>query len=223
MNDGGGKIYFSSTRQKYPEETKLVATSTNTRIAASTFLSIVRQFSILGFLHILFGTDHVLFILAVHILVRRKREVFLLATSFTVAHSLTLMLASAGVITVTSRIVEPLIALSIAYTAIRNMWLYYRGNEEALRERWMTTFGFGLIHGLGFAGALVEIRIPKENFFSSLLSFNLGVEVGQLVIIAVFVTLLVYIHKRGGFKYALYVLSSLITLVSLLWFLQRLF
>lgn len=185
--------------------------------------SIIKIFIPLGVEHIFFGFDHILFILAVHLLVRKPKEVLGLVTSFTFAHSLTLVLASYGIVTLTSRIVEPLIALSITYTAIRNITMERAGVKNVLRERWMSTFGFGLVHGLGFAGALAEIKIPSNYFLPSLLSFNVGVEIGQLIIVVLFISTLFLIEKMGWIRPTIYALSGSIGGVSFIWFIQRIF
>jgi hydrogenase/urease accessory protein HupE len=191
--------------------------------AGIRFLSVMKQFLFLGIPHILFGIDHVLFILAIHSIVRKWKDILIVVTSFTVAHSITLILAGLGVIAMTARVVEPLIAFSIAYTAIRNIIIVYQRKEESaiLRERWISTFGFGLVHGMGFAGALAEIKIPDDYFIPALLSFNVGVEIGQLIIIAAFVSVLWIAVKLKSLAETVYGLSGAIGLVSCVWVIQR--
>lgn len=185
----------------------------------------IKQFIELGIPHVLFGFDHVLFILAIHLIVRKWKDIFIVVTSFTIAHSLTLILASLGFITVTSRVVEPFIAFTIAYTAVRNVIIVNRGKteERILKERWVSAFGFGLIHGLGFAGALAEIAIPKAYFIPALLAFNVGVEIGQLIVIVLFVSFLLIIKKRGWLTEVVYGLSGAITIIASIWMMQRIF
>ncbi len=185
----------------------------------------IKQFIGLGVPHVLFGFDHVLFILAVHLIVRKYKDILIVVTSFTIAHSLTLILAALGFITVTSRIVEPFIAFTIAYTAVRNVVIMRQGRteEQVLKERWISAFGFGLVHGLGFAGALAEIDIPKAYFIPALLAFNVGVEVGQLIVIVLFISFLWIVKKRGFLTETVYGLSGAITVISAIWMVQRIF
>jgi len=187
------------------------------------FFAILMQFVGLGIPHILFGFDHVLFILAIHSIVRNLRDIVVVVTSFTIAHSLTLILAGLGLITLTSRVVEPLIAFSIAYTAFRNIMIQRQGKEEEeiLKERWISAFGFGLVHGMGFAGALAEIKIPGAYFIPALLSFNVGVELGQFIIIAIFVSLLRLLKRYVWLTETVYGLSGAIALISSVWVVQR--
>lgn len=134
----------------------------------------------LGFTHILpNGLDHMLFVLGIYFLSRRMRSVLLQVSAFTVAHSITLGLSLYGLVQVSPAIVEPLIALSIAYVAVENIFL-----SDLKPWRVGLVFVFGLLHGLGFAGALRELDLPRAEFATALLGFNLGVEAGQLVVIA---------------------------------------
>ena len=133
----------------------------------------------IGMQHILpGGTDHILFVLALFFASERMRSLILQISAFTVAHTATLGLAAAGVIEPRASIVEPLIALSIAFVAIEN--LFYR---DISKWRLLVVFGFGLFHGLGFAGFVREVGLPPEQFWSALIGFNLGVEFGQLAVV----------------------------------------
>ena len=124
------------------------------------------------------GLDHILFVLAVFLASVRLKALIWQISAFTVAHTATLALAASGVITPTSAIVEPLIAFTIAFVAIEN--LVFR---EMTAWRPVVVFGFGLIHGLGFAGFFGELGLPPGQFWSALIGFNLGVEIGQLSVI----------------------------------------
>ncbi|TMM47210.1 HupE/UreJ family protein [Qipengyuania marisflavi] len=141
-----------------------------------------REYFVLGAGHILSGWDHLLFVIALVLLVVRGRAVVIAATAFTVAHSLTLAGATLGLAGLPQRPVEALIALSIVFLALELL----RGRRDTLSHRlpWLVAFGFGLLHGLGFAGALREIGLPEGEVPAALLSFNLGVEAGQLAVIA---------------------------------------
>ena len=134
----------------------------------------------LGFTHILpNGLDHMLFVLGIFLLSGRPRSVLAQVSAFTVAHSITLGLSMYGLVTVSPRIVEPAIALSIAYVAIENIVL-----SELKSWRLALVFAFGLLHGMGFAGALKELGLPRSEFVTALVTFNVGVEAGQLAVIA---------------------------------------
>jgi hydrogenase/urease accessory protein HupE len=133
----------------------------------------------LGFTHIVpKGVDHMLFVLGIFLLNRRMRPVLWQVSAFTVAHSITLGASLYGVVTVPAAFVEPMIALSIVYVAIENLF------ESELRGRRVAlVFAFGLLHGLGFAGVLRDVGLPASDFATALLTFNLGVEAGQLAVI----------------------------------------
>ena len=142
-------------------------------------LGTARRYLTLGFTHIVpHGLDHMLFVLGICLLSGRARSVLWQVSAFTVAHSITLGLSIYGVVAVSPRIVEPLIALSIAYVAIENIFL-----SELKSWRVALVFAFGLLHGLGFAGALEELGLPRSEFVTALLMFNVGVEAGQLAVI----------------------------------------
>ncbi len=142
-------------------------------------LSVARRYFSLGFTHIVpLGLDHMLFVLGIFLLSGRVRSVLLQVSAFTVAHSITLGLTMYGLVTVSPRIVEPLIAISIAYIAIENIFL-----SELKSWRVALVFAFGLMHGMGFAGALKELGLPRSEFVTALLTFNIGVEAGQLAVI----------------------------------------
>jgi hypothetical protein len=134
----------------------------------------------LGIEHILTGYDHLLFVLSLLMLGAGLPYLLKVITAFTVAHSISLSLAAFGILTLPSKFVESGIALTIAYVAAEN--LFHKNPTALSRSRWALTFGFGLIHGLGFAGVLEEIGLPREHAALSLLGFNLGVELGQLAL-----------------------------------------
>lgn len=145
---------------------------------------VVRTYTVLGIGHILTGFDHLCFVLALIMIVRGTRKLLWTVTAFTLAHSITLALATLGVIHVPGPPVEATIALSIVFVAseiIQQM----RGREGlAAKKPWLVAFSFGLLHGLGFAGALAEVGLPVNSIPLALLFFNVGVEVGQLLFIA---------------------------------------
>lgn len=173
----------------------------------------------LGFTHILpHGLDHMLFVLGIYLLSGRARSVLWQVSAFTVAHSITLGLSMYGVLAVSPRLVEPLIALSIAYVAIENMFL-----SELKSWRVVLVFAFGLLHGLGFAGALKELGLPRSEFVTALLMFNVGVEAGQLAVIGT-AFLLVGWHcaNRTWYRSRIVVPASLlIACTAVYWTIER--
>ncbi|MCK7598442.1 HupE/UreJ family protein [Microbulbifer sp. CAU 1566] len=137
----------------------------------------------LGVEHILLGIDHLLFVLALVVLVSGWRQLVATITAFTLAHSITLALAVLGVVSVPQGPVEAVIALSIVFVAVEILHKLEGRKTLAIRKPWLVAFGFGLLHGLGFAGALSEIGVPEHAIPLSLAVFNLGVEAGQLAFI----------------------------------------
>jgi hydrogenase/urease accessory protein HupE len=182
---------------------------------------VIRSYLALGYSHILpKGLDHILFVLGIFLLSRKLKPVLAQVTAFTVAHTLTLALTIYGVVSLPSSIVEPLIALSIAYVAIENLL-----TRELKRRRIALVFLFGLLHGMGFAGVLSELGLPRSEFLPALISFNLGVEGGQLTVIAA-AFLLVGLPFRGRSWYHSRVVvpaSCAIAAVGLFWSVQRAF
>jgi hydrogenase/urease accessory protein HupE len=174
----------------------------------------------LGFTHIVpGGLDHVLFVLGIYLLSGRARSVLWQVSAFTVAHSITLGLSMYGVVSVSPRIVEPLIALSIAYVAVENVFL-----SELKSWRVALVFAFGLLHGMGFAGALQELGLPRSEFVTALVTFNVGVEAGQLAVIGT-AFLLVGWHcaNRDWYRRRIVVpASALIACMALYWTIERL-
>jgi hydrogenase/urease accessory protein HupE len=135
----------------------------------------------LGFTHILpKGLDHILFVVGLFLLSTRWRSVLTQVSAFTLAHSITLGLTIYGVVSLPARVVEPMIALSIAYVAIENLV-----TTELKSWRVALVFAFGLLHGMGFAGVLRDLGLPRADFLTALLTFNLGVEAGQLAVVAI--------------------------------------
>jgi hydrogenase/urease accessory protein HupE len=170
----------------------------------------------LGIEHILTGYDHLAFLLGLILVGGRLRSLSLVVTAFTVAHSLTLGLAALGVWAPSPSLVEPAIALSIAYVGVENWFV-----ADASR-RWRITFPFGLIHGFGFAGALREIALPRAEVPLALVSFNAGVEAGQLAVLLLILPVVLWLRRRpwfaaGGMRGA----SAVLALAGLAWFVGR--
>ncbi|MCU6708061.1 HupE/UreJ family protein [Paenibacillus sp. J5C_2022] len=170
---------------------------------------------VLGIEHIVFGYDHLLFLLLLAIASVRVKEILIIVTAFTISHSLTLLLVASGRIQADLYWVEIFIAISIGYVALENILV-----KEA-KWRWALTGVFGLIHGMGFAGALAETGLPKSNIIMTLLSFNIGIEAGQLALLAVFMPLLFWLRKFGWYRNALIVVSGFMLLLACYWVIQR--
>jgi hypothetical protein len=181
--------------------------------------SVIGRFIGLGFTHILpEGMDHILFVLGLFFFSTLFRPLLLQVTAFTIAHSITLGLSLLGVFSLPSAIVEPLIALSIVVVAVENIFF-----RKMRPSRLLVVFCFGLIHGLGFAGVLKGLGLPEGQFFKVLLSFNLGVELGQLAVIAIAAALTFWMWKKPWyFRGVVVPVSGLIAAVGLFWFVQRL-
>jgi hypothetical protein len=164
--------------------TRLTASRPSFKVtAAAGPMAVSQTYTLLGIEHILIGADHLLFVFTLLVLVRGGRRLVLTITAFTVAHSITLAAATFGWLTLPPAPVEAVIALSIAFLA-REIVITGRG-QVSLTERkpWVVAFTFGLLHGLGFAGALAELGLPERAVPLALLCFNLGVEVGQLLFV----------------------------------------
>ena len=185
---------------------------------SSTRAETTIQFFVLGIEHILGGYDHLLFLGALLLVARGVRDVVTTLTAFTVAHSLTLGLAVTGVVNVPARIVEPLIAASIVYVGLENLL------RRQPPSRWKLTFGFGLIHGFGFAGALRELGIGSSGVAVALPlgSFNLGVEAGQIAVALVTLPLLWALRAQPALSTRLTSgCSVLVVLAGGYWLIER--
>jgi HupE / UreJ protein len=173
----------------------------------------------LGYKHILpLGFDHILFVLSLFLLSSKLKTVLWQSLAFTVAHSVTLGLAMYNVVKVSPSIVEPLIALSIMYVALENVFV-----KKLRPSRIGIVFLFGLVHGLGFASALSSLGLPQNSYLTSLIMFNVGVEFGQLtVILAAFFLLGKWLGNKPYYrKYIVIPLSLIIAAIALFWVIQR--
>jgi uncharacterized membrane protein len=197
------------------------------------------RFFVLGSEHLLFGIDHILFLLALIVGSRRLRDIVLAATAFTVAHSVTFILAALGVVSLPAALVEPLIALSIAVVGCWYLWRVWQerrqpvhlpapttdaGFDRTQMARFAVVFGFGLLHGVGFAGALGIHEPSSWSLLGALLVFNLGIEAVQVAIIVVSFPILLAIRKaapRTGLVLGV-VIAAGVTLMGLVWFVERL-
>jgi hydrogenase/urease accessory protein HupE len=173
---------------------------------------------LLGLEHILTGYDHLVFLFGLILVGGRPRALVGVITAFTVAHSITLAMAALGVWAPSPRFVEPAIALSIAYVGVENFFV------KSAEKRWRITFPFGLIHGFGFAGALQEIELPRDKLPLALGMFNVGVEAGQLAVLAVCLPLVMLTQKKPAFaRRAVPALSGVIVVAGVAWAVQRIF
>lgn len=175
----------------------------------------------LGIHHILSGPDHILFVLSLLLIFVSIKQTLKLTFAFTVAHSITLVLAGAGLITLSTHITEPLIALSISFVAITTVFFKNNRFIGNFKTKVATVFFFGLFHGLGFAGLLEEIHIPKENFISSLFSFNVGIELGQLVIVALALPLIYLGKDKHWYGKVIKTFAVIIAVLGILWAFER--
>jgi hydrogenase/urease accessory protein HupE len=178
------------------------------------------RFLRLGIEHIFTGYDHVAFLIGLLLLGGTVRELVKIVTAFTVAHSITLALAALDVFSPSARVVEPLIAASIVFVGVENLWALRRARTEAaLRHRWMVTFAFGLVHGFGFASVLRQLELPRALLATGLVSFNLGVECGQVCIVLLALPLLRRLRTWKTFAPAA---SACVAVLGAVWLLQRL-
>ncbi len=199
---------------------QLSAHTINYQLERVPIHNVVWYYLVLGYKHILpDGFDHILFVAGLCLLSTNIRTLLWQATAFTVAHTLTLILSMKNIIVVPPTIVEPIIALSIAFIAIENIVM-----TELKPWRVLVVFAFGLVHGMGFASALNELGLPRNAFYTSLISFNVGVELGQATIILGMYFSLIYWfgHKPWYRRYIVYPLSGLIALVAIYWTIVRL-
>ncbi len=179
---------------------------------ATSFLRMVGT----GVRHILTGYDHLAFLVGLLLLGGRARSLVGIVTAFTVAHSITLALAALRIVSLSPSFVEPAIALSIAYVGIENLFV------SDASKRWRITFPFGLLHGFGFAGALTALDLPRAQLPTALFAFNLGVELGQLGVLAVVLPLVMLARRGAWFRdRGVKALSVGIAIAGLSWFVIR--
>jgi hydrogenase/urease accessory protein HupE len=176
-----------------------------------------------GVVHILLGLDHVLFVVSLVWAVRGLRELAGVVTAFTLAHSLTLALGALDLVALEPAWVESAIALSILYVALENILV------KEPKGRYVVAFLFGLVHGFGFSYVLRDLGLPEEGVLPSLLAFNLGVELGQLALVAPLLPLVLWLRKRDEARGARWhraatvAVSACVGVVALLWFIERAF
>lgn len=217
----------NSTPHILSDSTRSIAINEHSGSRFATFTEFVKQ----GAVHIWIGLDHILFLVSLLLtcaLTRRDRHWIAnpqirdivwrttwIVTAFTLAHSITLTATALNFITLPSRWVEVGIAITVALAALNNIF------PLVLRLGWLT-FGFGLLHGMGFAGALGELGLPNDQKTLTVLAFNLGVEVGQMAIVAIVLPVLIFLRKYYWYsRYSMTALSVIIVLIALQWIAQR--
>lgn len=200
---------------------KLFAHTINYQLEKAPTSDVFWYYLKLGVQHIIpYGADHILFVTGLCLLNNKIKTMLWQATAFTVAHSITLALSMKNIIVAPPALVEPIIALSILFIAVENILF-----SELKPWRVILVFCFGMIHGLGFASALNEIGLPRNNFLISILSFNVGVELGQIAVITtVFLLLIIPFGKKPWFRTRIvYPTSAIIGVIALYWTIQRTF
>jgi hypothetical protein len=179
------------------------------------------QFVNIGFDHVIpLGWDHILFIIGMALSALMWQRLLLLVSAFTLAHTLTLGLAMLSIVEISARIIEPLIAFSIAYVAIENLL-----PNQSIKRKSIVVFLFGLVHGMGFASMLKSFEMSSDNFLSTLISFNIGVELAQIVIVSS-VALVLFFIKSLNLDYkkiAIIPTSIVIALIGIWWGMARMF
>lgn len=191
-----------------------------------TLVQVVGRYVVAGMEHIFTGYDHICFLIAIILWARRLWPVVKIVTAFTVAHSITLSLAALDIVRIPSAITEPAIAVTIILVAVENFV------SRDVQRRWRATFGFGLIHGFGFASALQEFGLPRAALVPALASFNIGVEFGQIAIVCLALPLLLGLDRLLAARarpapalsrpaLAVYAISAVIAALGSYWFLER--
>ena len=194
-----------------------------TVLGPTSTLQVAGSYLVLGVEHILGGIDHLLFVLALLLIVRGGRRIVATVTAFTLAHSITLVAATLGWVQLPGPPVEAMIALSIVFVAAEIVHGLRGRPGLTARAPWVVAFTFGLLHGFGFAGALAEVGLPQKAIAVALLMFNVGVEIGQLLFVAVAMLMLVLlarlpVQRRGWMPYALpYAIGT----VAMFWVFER--
>lgn len=214
---------------KYVLLSSSLITITNSALAHSTLIDLEKMsksdtvvlYLQTGFQHIIpAGLDHILFVLSLFLLSPQLKTILYQVTTFTIAHTITLGLSMYQIVKVPSNIVEPLISISIIYVALENIY-----TQQLKKTRIGIIFLFGLIHGMGFAGALSEIGLPQKAYFISLITFNIGIELGQITVILIAYTLVAkWVSQKQLYRSRIVVpISAMICIVALIWTVQRLF
>uniref|UniRef100_A0A942T0S0 HupE/UreJ family protein n=2 Tax=Neobacillus citreus TaxID=2833578 RepID=A0A942T0S0_9BACI len=207
------KVFNKDDRSLSGHVASVSSGTITTEITVPIWLNTMWEYVKLGVEHIWTGYDHLLFVAALVILKQPLKNYIKILTAFTVGHSITLAIAALDIIRIPANIIEPLIALSIVYIAIENIWI------KKLKWRWLLALGFGLIHGFGFAQILQGTL--GDHYILSLFSFNLGVEIGQIIVAAVLLPLLILASRRKWYRQAAFCVSGGIAIIGLYWLIER--
>jgi len=211
------EVTFTEGEPDYLFDTDYDATGTATAPSPSPSLhAALARFLRLGIGHIFLGYDHICFLLAL-IVMSRLGELVKIVTSFTIAHSITLIFATLKLVTLPTRLIESGIALTIVYVAAENLW------RRNITHRWLLTFCFGLVHGFGFASVLAELGLPRDATIRCLLTFNVGVEIGQLAIVLAALPLLALLAKSRHAARMRTIVSIAVGVFGVGWFAERAF
>ncbi|OCT15312.1 hypothetical protein A8709_14550 [Paenibacillus pectinilyticus] len=202
--------------QDIQQDTNISKTNNLINIPQPKLGAVLWKYYKLGIEHILTGYDHLVFLLSLVLIASRFKEALKIVTAFTIAHSITLFLVASGRLHVIPSWVEALIAVTICYVAVENLFV------QKAKWRWALTALFGLIHGMGFAGALAETGLPKGNLIGTLLTFNLGVETGQLMVLCLLLPLLIWLRRFPWYRKMMISTSCLIFVLAFYWLIQRL-
>jgi hydrogenase/urease accessory protein HupE len=226
-HDGLAKIFVTVSRGgKLAGQYALDRADPAITIADQSLGAVILEFVGQGVRHIFIGPDHILFVISLVLLGGRLATQVKIITAFTLAHSTTLTLATLGLVDPPPRLVESLIALSIVLVGLHNLWRLRRSLSVApeLDPRAALAFGFGLVHGFGFAHVLSELELPRQALAWSLAAFNIGVEIGQAAIVLTAAPLLLALKRRAPPPVARAVLTTIAAAVVLMggfWFVQR--
>jgi hypothetical protein len=219
-----GPDHHTLARIEAPGTTQQFAFAPETRVArfpietAPAASHSTGSFVLLGIHHILSGYDHLLFVIGLLLPGGDLLSLAKIITAFTIAHSVTLTLAVLQVVTLPDRLIEAVIALSIAYVAAENLF-----GRPAVSRRWLVSFCFGLVHGFGFSSALRELGLPAQGLLFSLLGFNVGVELGQALVVGICLPLLILLRRTRWSHPAVVTSSVAILVVGLVLFVERAF
>ena len=197
----------------FGEESRSITVDIDRTVATGWF-----DFVKLGIEHILTGYDHLLFLVALLATARGAWSIVRIVTAFTLAHSVTLSVAALGVVTIPDRIIEPLIAATIVWVALENLFA-----AEPDRRRWIWSFAFGLVHGFGFASVLGELGLKGATLVRGLVGFNVGVEIGQLIFVAVFLPALMWLSRGRGARLTPRIASLAVAAIGTYWLFERIF
>jgi hypothetical protein len=206
---------------EYSERFQIIAVQDEANSTVASAIEVTKDYIVQGFVHILpLGLDHILFVLALFLFAKSFSSLLWQVSAFTLAHTITLALSIYGIVQLPSSIVEPLIALSILYVALEN---FYRAKSTTIaRTRLPVIFAFGLLHGLGFASVLLDVGLPESQYALSLISFNIGVELGQLSVIVIAFLCLAPVMKKHWYQSTVVrALNITIAIIATYWLIER--